>query len=261
MDARWARRRTDGQARPCGNGRHRRRPAFIEAAMIELYTAATPNGFKVSVALEELGLPYKVHPIDIRAGEQFAPDFLLISPNNKIPAILDRDGPGGAPLALFESGAILLYLADKTRRLLATDGPARYAALAWLFFQVGNIGPMFGQAGHFRMYAPEKIPYAIDRYTNEVKRLYGVLDRRLAESVYLAGEEYTVADIANVTWALGAERLGLDLADFPNVQRWISALKARPAVTRGLAVPPATAAPIDDKAREVLFGKTQHQRR
>jgi GST-like protein len=154
-----------------------------------------------------------------------------------------------------------VYLADKAGRLLATEGPARYTALSWLFFQVGHIGPMLGQAHHFRQYAPEKIPYAIDRYTNEAKRLYGVVDKRLAESEYLAGDAYTIADIANVTWMLSAERQGVDLGKFPNVRRWIAALTARPAVQRGLAVPPRSDAPMDEKAREVLFGKTQHQRR
>jgi GSH-dependent disulfide-bond oxidoreductase len=229
--------------------------------MIDLYTSPTPNGFKISIALEEFGLPYEVHPINLRTGEQFAPQFLRISPNNKIPAIVDREGPGGAPLALFESGAILVYLADKTGQFLATEGPARYTALSWLFFQVGHIGPMLGQAHHFRRYAPEKIPYAIDRYTNEAKRLYGVVDKRLAEFEYLAGDAYTVADIANMTWMLSAERQGVDLGQFPNVQRWIAALNARPAVQRGLMVPPRDDTPMDERAHDVLFGKTQHQRR
>jgi GST-like protein len=229
--------------------------------MIDLYTSPTPNGFKVSIALEELGLPYEVHRVDLRTGEQFAPEFLRISPNNKIPAIVDREGPGGAHLPLFESGAILVYLADKTERLLAPDGPARYEALSWLFFQVGHVGPMLGQAHHFRHYAAEKIPYAIDRYTNEAKRIYGVVDKRLGESPYLAGDAYTVADIANMTWMLLAKRQGVDLAEFPHVERWIAALRARPAVERGLAVPPRDDAPMDERAREILFGKTQHKRR
>ena len=229
--------------------------------MIDLYTSPTPNGFKISIALEELALPYEVHSINLRTGEQFAPEFLRISPNNKIPAIVDREGPGGAPLALFESGAILVYLADKTGRLLATEGPPRYTALAWLFFQVGHIGPMLGQAHHFRQYAPEKIPYAIDRYTNEARRLYGVVNKRLAESEYLAGDAYTVADIANMPWMMSAERQGVDLAEYPHVQRWMAALNARLAVQRGFAVPARTDSPMDAQAREVLFGKTQHQRR
>ena len=229
--------------------------------MIDLYTSPTPNGFKISIALEELDLPYEVHSINLRTGEQFAPEFLRISPNNKIPAIVDREGPVGAPLALFESGAILVYLADKAGRLLATGGAARYTALAWLFFQVGHIGPMLGQAHHFRQYAREKIPYAIERYTNEATRLYGVVDKRLAGSEYLAGDAYTVADIANMPWMAGAEEHGVDLGHFPNVQRWIAALNARRAVQRGLLVPPRDHTPMDEQAHDVLFGKTQHQRR
>jgi GSH-dependent disulfide-bond oxidoreductase len=184
---------------------------------------------------------------------------LRISPNNKIPAVVDRDGAGGAALSLFESGAILVYLADKTGRLLPTEGPARYVALSWLFFQVGHVGPMLGQAHHFRHYAVEKIPYAIERYTNEAKRLYGVVDKRLGDSEYLAGPSYTVADIANMPWMLGTERLGVDLAQFPHVARWIAALKGRPAVQRGLAIPPPSAAPLDEKGREILFGQTQRR--
>src|SRR5579884_2057065 len=181
--------------------------------MIDLYTAATPNGFKASIALEELGLDYRAHVVDLRRGEQFAPDFLRISPNNKIPAIVDAEGPGGRELALFESGAILVYLAEKTGRLLPEEGPARYAALSWLFFQVGGTGPMLGQAHHFRQYAPEKVPYAIELYTNEAKRLYGVLYRRLSAAEYLAGDEYTIADVANLPWLLASERQGVDLGE------------------------------------------------
>jgi GSH-dependent disulfide-bond oxidoreductase len=229
--------------------------------MIDLYTAATPNGFKVSILLEELGLPYQVRVVDLRGGAQFAPDFLRISPNNKIPAIVDHEGPGGGDLAVFESGAILLYLAEKTGRLLAKEGSGRYVTLEWLFFQVGGTGPMIGQLHHFHSYAPEKIPYAIDRYAKETKRLYGVLDRRLAEAPYLGGEQYSIADIANLPWLLSYERLGIDLAAFPNVSRWLSALKARPAVERGLSIPPRNDAPMDDKAREALFGKMQYERR
>jgi GST-like protein len=226
--------------------------------MIVLYTAATPNGFKASIALEELGLPYEVKVVNLGQGEQFAPDFLRISPNNKIPAIVDKDA-GDA--AVFESGAILVYLADKTGRLLPKDGQARYTALAWLFFQVGHVGPTLGQLHHFANYAKEKLPYAIERFGNEAKRVYGVVDRRLAESKYLGGPEYSIADIANLTWLLGHARHGVDLADFPNLARWMAELKARPAVERGLAIPPRTDAPLDDKAREILFGKSQYQRR
>jgi len=171
--------------------------------MIDLYTAPTPNGFKASIALEELALPYRVNVVDLRKGEQFTPEFLGASPNNKIPAIADDEGPGGKRISVFESGAILVYLAEKTGRLLAKDGPARYAALEWLFFQVGGTGPMLGQAHHFRIYAPEKIPYAIDRYTNEGKRLYGVLDKRLSQAPYLAGDKYTIAESATLELTLG----------------------------------------------------------
>jgi len=223
--------------------------------VIDLYTAATPNGFKVSIALEELEQPYTVKPVNLRAGEQFAPEFLRISPNNRIPAIVDGE------LSVFESGAILLYLAEKTGRLLAPSGPARYSALEWSFFQVGGTGPMLGQAHHFRNYAPEKIPYAIDRYTNEGKRLYGVVDRRLAEARYLAGDEYTIADILNFPWLLLSANQGIDLTEYPNVTRWLAELKERPAVVRGLAVPPRSDAPMDDKAREALFGKQQLEKR
>jgi len=223
--------------------------------VIDLYTAPTPNGFKVSIALEELGLPYRVQVVDLRRGDQFEPDFLRISPNNKIPAIVDGEQP------LFESGAILVYLAEKTGRLLARSGPARWAALEWLFFQVGGVGPMLGQVHHFRSYAPEKIPYAIDRYTNEAKRLYGVVDKRLSQARYLAGDEYSIADIANLPWLLGHERQGIDIAEYPHLRRWLDELEARPAVQKGLSVPPRSDAPMDDKAREMLFGKMQYERR
>ena len=226
--------------------------------MIDLYTAATPNGFKATIALEELGLPYTVHIVDLRQGEQLRPAFLAISPNNKIPAIVDR---AASDLAVFESGAILTYLAEKAGRLLASAGPARYAALQWLFFQVGHVGPTLGQLNHFARYAVEKNPYAVTRFTNEARRVYGVVDRRLAEAPYLGGSEYTIADIANLPWLLGHARLGIDLSEFPHFARWVAELMARPAVVRGLAVPPRNDAPMDDKAREVLFGKTQYERR
>jgi GSH-dependent disulfide-bond oxidoreductase len=226
--------------------------------MIDLYTAATPNGAKVSIALEELGLPYTVRQVDLRRGEQFTPEFLRISPNNKIPAIVDHEAGG---LALFESGAILTYLADKTGRLLSKDGPARYKALEWIFFQASHVGPTFGQFHHFANYATEKLPYAIDRFRNEARRVLGVLDRRLGESAYLAGAEYTIADIQNLPWVRNFQRVGVDAAEFPQLSRWIGELDARPAVQRGLAVPPRNDAPMDEKAREVLFGKTQYERK
>jgi GST-like protein len=223
--------------------------------MIDLYTAPTPNGFKVSIALEEFELPYRVHVVDIRSGAQFAPDFLKISPNNKIPAIVDGE------LSIFESGAILVYLAEKAGRLLPASGPGRYKVLEWLFFQVGGIGPMLGQIHHFRNYAPEKIPYAIDRYVNEGKRLFHVVDNRLSGSKFLAGDEYSIADIANMPWMKLHKNQGIDVAEYPHVARWIDEILARPAVQRGLAVPPRSDAPMDDKAKETLFGKTQYQRR
>jgi GST-like protein len=204
---------------------------------IALYTWSTPNGRKASIALEELGLPYEVHPINIGKGEQFAPDFLKISPNNRIPAIVDPEGPDGAPISLFESGAILLYLAEKTGRFWPDNPRSRYTAMQWLMWQMGNFGPMLGQAHHFRRFAPDKIPYAIERYTNEARRLYGVLDKRLSEAAHLAGDDYTMADIATFPWAARHEWHGIDLAEFANVKRWYDAIAARPAVGRGMAVP------------------------
>ncbi|MCC7274554.1 MAG: glutathione S-transferase N-terminal domain-containing protein [Alphaproteobacteria bacterium] len=204
--------------------------------MIDLYTWSTPNGRKISIMLEEVGLPYRVHPINIGKGEQFAPEFLKISPNNRIPAIVDPDGPAGRPYSLFESGAILVYLADKTKQLQPVDPEARYTALQWLMWQMGGFGPMLGQAHHFRRTAPEPIPYAIDRYTSEARRLYGVIDKRLGEAEYLAGE-YSIADIATYPWAARHEWHKVDLAAFPNVRRWYDTIGARPAVQRGMAVP------------------------
>ncbi len=204
---------------------------------IALYTWSTPNGRKASIALEELGLAYQVHPINIGKGEQFAPAFLAISPNNRIPAIVDPDGPGGQPISLFESGAILLYLVEKTGRLWPLDARGAYLALQWLMWQMGGFGPMLGQAHHFRRFAPEQVPYAIERYSNETRRLYGVLDKRLGEAAYLAGDDYTMADIATFPWAARHEWHGIELADFTNVKRWYHAIAARPAVIRGMAIP------------------------
>ncbi len=204
--------------------------------MIDLYTWGTPNGRKASIALEELALAYKVHAIDIGKGDQFKPDYLAINPNGKIPAIVDPDGPDGKPMAVFESGAILIYLAEKTGELLPKDARGRSVAIQWLMFQMGGVGPMFGQAHHFRRFAPEKIPYAVDRYTNETKRLYGVLDRRLKDVAFLAGD-YSIADIATYPWVSRHEWQGVTLAEFPSVKRWFDALSARPAVARGMAVP------------------------
>ena len=230
--------------------------------MIDLYTWPTPNGHKVHIMLEETGLPYNVIPIDISRGDQFEPDFLEISPNNKMPAIVDREGPDGKPIAVFESGAILIYLADKTGQLMAHEPRARYEVLQWLMFQMGGIGPMFGQANHFRSYAPEKIAYAIDRYTNEAGRLYGVMDRRLGEADYLAGD-YSIADIATWPWMRNPDRRGQNIDDFPNVKRWFQAIEARPAVQRGIEVlaDAGRSGDITQEEREILFGAKQYQRR
>jgi GST-like protein len=230
--------------------------------MIELYTWPTPNGHKVHIMLEECGLPYAVHAVDIGAGDQFRPEFLAISPNNKMPAIVDPDGPDGEPMSLFESGAILLYLAGKTGRFLPRSTRGKYETLQWLMFQMGGVGPMLGQAHHFRVYAPEKIAYAVDRYTNEAKRLYGVLDRQLANNDYVAGKEYTVADMAVWPWLRSWENQGVRMADYPNVEAWFEAIGNRPAVQRGIQVLADRRRPlIDPKAREALFGATQYTRR
>ena len=229
--------------------------------MIEVYSWATPNGHKVHIMLEECGLPYRVHAVDIGAGDQFAQEFLKISPNNKIPAIVDPEGPGGQPLSLFESGAILLYLAGKVDKLLPEDVRGKYQALQWLMFQMGGVGPMLGQAHHFRIYATEKIPYAIDRYTNEAKRLYGVMDRQLAGSKYIAGDQYTIADIAIFPWLRSWKNQGIDWNDFPHLKGWFDEISARPAVMRGVQVLSERRKPLfDDRARQVLFGDEQYKR-
>jgi GST-like protein len=231
--------------------------------MIDVYSWATPNGHKVHIALEELGLPYKAQGVNIGTGEQFDPAFLKISPNNRIPAIVDHDGPGGKPLSLFESGAILLYLAEKTGKLLPKDPQGRYTALQWLFWQMGGLGPMLGQAHHFRGYAPEKIPYAIDRYTNEANRLYRILDKRLGETRYLGGKDYSIADIACWPWMRYPDRQGIELDELRNFRRWFDEIAERPAVKRGVEVLTAqrSDAPMDEKQKEILFGKTQFQKR
>ncbi len=231
--------------------------------MIDVYSWATPNEHKVHIMLEETGLEYKVHPIDIGAGDQFKPDFLAISPNNKIPAIVDSNGPEGKPLSLFESGAILFYLAEKTRQFLPSDPAGRYATLQWLMFQMGGVGPMLGQAHHFRIYAPEKIEYAVNRYSNEAKRLYGVMDRRLGVTRFLAGNEYSIADIATFPWTRSWQNQGIELEEFPQVQRWFEEISQRPAVVRGVEVLAAARRDnsADPKAREILFGATQYAKR
>jgi len=205
--------------------------------MIQLYTWGTPNGKKVSIMLEETGLPYEVHAINIGQGDQLKPEYLAINPNNKIPAIIDSDGPGGKPLKLFESGAILIYLADKSGKLWPADMARRYEVVQWLMFQMGGVGPMFGQAHHFLRAAPTKIEYGIKRYVDEAKRLYGVLDKQLASNAFAAGADYTIADMAIFPWAARHEWHTVNLADFPNVKRWYDTINARPAVTKGMAVP------------------------
>src|SRR5688572_24711811 len=204
--------------------------------MIELYTWSTPNGRKVSIMLEELGLPYHVHPINIGKNEQFAPGFIAINPNSKIPAIVDPEGPDGKPVSMMESGAILIYLGEKTGKLIPAAPRERYVALQWLMFQMGGVGPMFGQVHHFLRAAKEPVPYAIERYTNETRRLYGVLDARLKTERYLAGE-YSIADIATYPWVARHEWHKTPLEDFPNVKRWFDEISARPAVQKGMAVP------------------------
>src|SRR3546814_3704560 len=204
---------------------------------IELHTWATPNGRKVSIMLEELRLPYSGHPGDIRNNGQFKPEFLAISPNNRIPAIIDPDGPGGKPLSLFESGAILFYLAEKEGRLLPGSSSARNVVMQWLMWQMGGVGPMFGQVHHFRRAAKVEVPYGIERYTKEAHRLYGVADKRLAESDYLAGADYSIADIATYPWVARHEWHATNLDDFPNVKRWYEAIGKREAVQKGMAVP------------------------
>ena len=208
--------------------------------MITLYTWGTPNGRKVSIMLEECALPYRVHPIDIMKGAQFSPEFMAINPNGKIPAIEDDKGPDGQPFKLFESGAILFYLAEKTGQFLPADARGKYEAMQWLMFQMGGVGPILGQTHHFLRFAPEVVPYAIKRYSDETARLYGVLDRRLGEAAYLAGE-YSIADIATFPWVDRHEFHKIDLASYANVRRWYEAIKARPAVQRGMAIPGAAA--------------------
>ena len=230
--------------------------------MIEVYSWATPNGHKVHIMLEECGLPYRAHAVDIGAGDQFKPEFLAISPNNKIPAIVDPQGPDGAPISMFESGAILLYLATKTGRFLPESTRERYEVLEWLMFQMGGVGPMLGQAHHFRIYAPEKIEYAVNRYTNEAKRLYGVMNKRLAKTRYIAGAQFSIADIAIFPWLRSWKNQGIDWNDYPHLKGWFDEIGARPAVQRGVEVLANQRKPlVDDKARDILFGARQYARR
>jgi GST-like protein len=227
--------------------------------MIDLYYWTTPNGHKITMFLEEAGLPYRIVPINIGTGEQFAADFLTIAPNNRIPAIVDRDpAGGGAPISLFESGAILLYLAEKTGKLLPADVRGRAEVSQWLFWQMGGLGPMAGQNHHFSAYAPEKIPYAIERYTKETNRLYGVLNRRLADGPFVAGE-YSIADIASYPWIVPYERQGQNLEDFPHLKRWFEAIRDRPATVRAydkakeINTQPSV---MSEESKRILFGQT-----
>jgi GST-like protein len=211
----------------------------------------------VTIFLEEAGLPYELVPVDITSGDQYEEEFLRISPNNKMPAIVDPEGPDGRPISIAESGAILVYLAEKTGRFLPESPRDKYLVLQWLMFQMGHVGPMLGQAHHFRGYAPEKIPYAIDRYTDEAARLYGVMNRRLSEAGYFAGEEYTIADMAVFPWLVSHERQGQDLEDYPDLKRWYEGMEARPAVGRALEVGEElrrSLDEIDDDTRRILFG-------
>lgn len=234
--------------------------------MIDVYSWATPNGHKVHIMLEECGLrlgrDWVAHPVNIGQGEQFTPEFLKISPNNKIPALVDPHGPDGKPISLFESGAILLYLASKTGKLLPKSDRAKFEVLQWLMFQMGGVGPMLGQAHHFRIYAPEKIDYAYNRYTNEAKRLYGVMDKRLQHSKFIGGNSYSIADIAIFPWLRSWQNQGIDWVDYPHLKTWFDLIAARPAVQRGVQVLADLRKPLqDDKAKEVLFGSTQFAKR
>ena len=225
---------------------------------IDLYYWPTPNGWKASIILEELGLPYEVNWINIAEGDQFEPEFLKISPNNKMPAIVDPEGPDGGPISVFESGAIMIYLAEKTGQFLPTTPREKYRVLEWLMFQMGSVGPMLGQAHHFRQYAPETIPYAIDRYTNEAARIYRVIDRRLAESEFIATAEYTIADVAVFPWLVPHENQGQNLDDYPNLKRWYETVESRPAVQRGLELGAEHRRQLqrdmDNDTRDTLFG-------
>ncbi len=226
--------------------------------MIDLYYWTTPNGHKITMFLEEAGLPYKIIPVNISAGEQFKPEFLAVSPNNRIPGIVDHEpAGGGAPISVFESGAILLYLAEKTGRFIPADLRGRVEALQWLFWQMGGLGPMAGQNHHFGTYAPEKIPYAINRYVNETNRLYGVLNKRLADRPFIAGD-YSIADMASYPWIVPYERQGQKLEDFPHLKRWFEEIKARPATIRAYdrAKEVNSQPTVSEDARKVLFGQT-----
>ena len=232
--------------------------------MIDLYTWPTPNGHKIHIMLEETGLEYNVHPIDIGAGDQFKPEFLAISPNNKPPAVADHRGPGGKPFALAESGAMLFYLASKTGKFLPSDVRARWEVMQWVMFQMGHIGPMLGQAHHFLQYAPEKIEYAMNRYRNEAKRLYGVVDKQVEKNDWIAGGEYTIADMSIMPWLRFPERQGVNIDDYPSLKKWRDRIAGRPAVKKALEVLAdrrRTTPGFSKEQAEVLFGATQYARR
>lgn len=234
--------------------------------MIDVYSWPTPNGHKVHIMLEECGLrlsrDWLAHPVNIGSGDQFKPAFLKISPNNKIPALVDPNGPDGKPIALFESGAILTYLAAKTGKFLPESDRAKFEVLQWLMFQMGGVGPMLGQAHHFRIYAPEKIDYAVNRYTNEAKRIYGVMNKQLATHKFIAGQRYSIADIAIFPWLRSWQNQGIDWVDYPHLKAWFDNIAERPAVKRGVAVLADLRKPLtDDKTRDVLFGASQYQKR
>ena len=232
--------------------------------MIELYTWPTPNGHKVHIMLEETGTPYHVIPVDIGAGDQFKPEFLKISPNNKMPAMVDSDGPGGKPISIFESGAMLVYLASKTGRFLPKDLRDKWSTLQWLMFQMGGVGPLLGQAHHFLSYAPEKIPYAMNRYSNEANRLYGVIDRRLRVSKYVACGQYTIADMAIVPWLRFPERQGVEIEKYPSLKKWRDAILARPAVQKAMRVLAERRKPLNEitqAQKDNLFGTAQYAKR
>ena len=234
--------------------------------MIDVYSWATPNGHKVHIMLEEcgyrLGRDWRAIPVNIGTGDQFKPEFLKISPNNKIPALVDPNGPDGQPISVFESGAILVYLASKTGKFLPKSDRAKFEVLQWVMFQMGGVGPMLGQNHHFRLYAPEKLEYAINRYTNEAKRIYGVIDRRLAVSKYLGSSQYSIADMATFPWLRNWQNQGVNMDDYPHLKKWFDAIAARPAVQRGVQVLTELRKPItDNQAREVLFGQTQYKTR
>jgi GST-like protein len=230
--------------------------------MIDLYTWPTPNGHKIHIMLEECKLAYRVHPINIGTGDQFQADFLKISPNNKIPALVDPEGPDGKPISLFESGAILVYLAAKTGKFMPKGDHAKFEVLQWLMFQMGGVGPMLGQAHHFRIYAPEKIEYGINRYTNEAKRLYGVMDKRLQSSPWIGGKSYSIADMAIFPWLRSWQNQGVDWADYPHLKAWFDKIADRPAVQKAVQVLAEARKPLlDDKARQALFGASQYEKR